>query len=152
MAADLATQLADYMIDYDSFTSAEYAQVSTNVRFPLAFTTVAGANSVAGNVYADDPESVQVSMTGKGTAAGVKWSMKFFTPFNWAGSVWATKNRWTLSTAPAQVLNFFDRVQTMYSPTGLSGVRLVCAGSQPVIINNWVNISHNGYWQRRQRL
>lgn len=151
MAASFAVLIADYMIDYDSFTSAEYCGVGSNVRFPLPFTAVAGSNSVAGNVYADDPESIQLSMTGKGIFAGVKWSHRLFTPFNFGGSAWPPKNRWDLPSAPLQVQNYWSRIQQMYDVTGLAGVQLVTAGSQPPIINNWVNICHNGYWTRIQR-
>jgi hypothetical protein len=152
MANDATNDLVNYMLDIDSVNSAEFCGVGSNVRFPLGFTAATGNVSLAGNQYADDPESVMWSLTGKGLAAGVKWSHRFFSAYNFGGVAWPLKNRWNIATAPTAVVNYWTAISDWWSTLGVGGVQLVTAGSQPPIIHTWVNISHNGFWTRKQRL
>lgn len=151
VASLIASDLTYYMLDVDSVYAAEYCAVGSNVRFPLGFTSQAGHNTLAGNVYADDPESVMWSMTGKATSSGIKWSTRFFSAYNFGGTTWSLKNRWSIATAPALIVNFWTMIADYYSTAGIGGVQMVTAGSQPPIVNEWLNISHNGYWTRKQR-
>jgi hypothetical protein len=151
MATDAATALSGYMLDVDTFTTAEYSGVGSNVRFPLGFTPIAGNRTLAGNIYGDDPESVQYSITGKGFANGIRWRHEYFTAYNWTGTAWPLTNRWNLATAPGEIVGYYNTVLDWYNVSGLSGVQLVTAGSTPPIPNGWVNVCHNGYWQRKQR-
>lgn len=151
MAGDAATDLANFVFDTDSFFKAEYTGVGSNVRIPLVFTPVAGLASLAGNQYPIDPESVMISITGKGIPSGTRYANRFFTSYNYGGAGWPLKNRWQLATAPAGVLTFWNLFNVWHRGAGLAGVRLVSASSSPVIQNGYVNISLNAWWQRKQR-
>lgn len=151
MAQDAANVMSSYMLDVDSFTRAEYCGVASNVRFPLGLTPVVGVRTLAGNVYADDPESVQYSITGKGHFNGTRWRIEWFSGYNWGGVAWPLTNRFNIATAPGVVIGFYNTITDWYAPSGLAGVPLVGAGTTTPIFNGWVNICHNGYWTRKQR-
>lgn len=151
MANAIATELSPFMLNTDAFVKADYCAVSSSVRFPLVFAPVAGLQSPAGNVFGEDPESVQLSVTGKCLSSGIRWSSRWFSPYNFGSQPWPAKNRWQVATAPTGVQNFWTVYQTWYQGGGLAGLNLVGAGTQNVILNNYVNATHNGYWERKQR-
>lgn len=151
MAAAAANELIPFMFNTDAFTRAEYTGVSSNVRVPLPFSSAAGLQSTAGNVFGEDPESVQLSITGKGVPSGTRWSSRFFTAYNYGSQPWPATNRWLYATAPTGVQNLFNVWAAWYTGGGLAGIQLVSASSSPVVLNFYVNICKNGWWQRKQR-
>lgn len=144
-AVAYANILRQRMRSTDGFQSAEYREAEAIVTLPIAFTPVAGALDGAG-VWAQDPESTQLSLVGRGTVSGRKVRWEFFTGI--ATDYWPPSNRYLPGqAAPVDTwrLNFSNAAQ------GAGTMPLVTIGGDLVVIYGYVNIRQNGYWQTKQR-
>lgn len=149
-AQTIAQLYAAYMLNTDSFFRASYASVGSNVQFPIAFSAQPGANTAAGNIFTEDPQSVMISMTGKDTAAGFRWSTRFFTAYN-NGGIRPDKNRYLGDAISGNLLGWYSGVIGLLAGTYLGVPRVVGVNGASIIFNAYVNISNNGYVQRKQR-
>lgn len=147
-AQTLAALLALRMLDVDSFQSARWSDIGSSFSLPITFTTVVGSGGPLANAWAQDPESAQLSLVGRGgtTARKVRW--EFFTGLK--TPAWPGNNRYNPGdTAVIDTLriNFTSWVNTAASP----GEQPVTIGGDIPTVYSYVNICSNAYTQRKQR-
>jgi len=145
-AAGYATIFSQLMREDDSFFAARVQLAGESFSLPLAFTPVDGILDDLNTYWTQDPESVQLSMTFRGTGSGHQGRVEFFSPV--AFTPWPSTNRYNTSaqaTIEAFVVDFIDA-----AAIGGELPLLVVTGDQ-VAVNNYCNIRSNSYWQNKQR-
>lgn len=145
----LAAGLAAAMLTPDAIIDARYQNANTNFSIPLVVNPVQGTKSVAGNIWAEDPESAQLSIIGRDNTTGRKAKWLFFTPYNFAAT-WPTDNRYQPgenSGVDALIAHF----QAAAAGAGSMPFPLVSIGGGPLVVYDYANICKNGYWEKEQR-
>lgn len=131
----------------DSVTGARYSPLDAIYTLPLP--TLPAAGLIAGNVaWAQDPESVFLSITGRSNITGRRGRMGFFCPV--ATPVWPADNRYNYGEN-IDVDTFHDNL--VDAATGLVGAITlgVAIDNGPLSFYSYTNISSHRYWQNKQR-
>lgn len=145
-AAAASNVLKERMRDLDSFLSARYSAAGTIFSVPIAFTTVAGV--VSSGVWAQDPESVELSFTGRSFADGRHGAWYFFTAVPTPS--WPAKNRYLPGEA-AVIDSFRANVTDLIEHGDTPATQVVTIGGSIPTVNQYVNIRFNAEWQTSQR-
>lgn len=145
----VAVAMSSIMVATDSVTGARYQNAGTNFSISLPVTPVAGANSLAGNLWVEDPESAQISLVGRDNVSGRRVRWLFFTPYNFGGS-WPVDNRYQ-DGENTNVDDFRFIWEDIVAGSGTMPFPLVSIANNPVVLYDYVNICKNGYWERTQR-
>lgn len=142
-ATAVANALRSRMLATDSFFQAAYSLTLSDIFLPLAFTPIAGVVSGALVVWDQDPESTMLSICGRGETGGRRVDWSFFSPVRTVA--WPADNRYgpgeeaVIDTWRINVTN------------ALSDEDVRTIGGDSPIFYDYVNISQNAYWQRKQR-
>lgn len=146
-AAGYAAIFAQRMFDDDSFYRARYSEAGTNFSLPIDFTVVPGVvPSATTNSWAQDPESVFLSLIMRGNETGRRARVEFFTGV--PATPWPADNRYNpgdSSVIDALRENFTDAAETG------GELPLLTIGGDEVTVYGYVNVASNAYWQRKQR-
>lgn len=140
----LCTALADFMNSNDEFFGADWQVKDTDFSLPVAWDSISGTD--VGAAWAEDPESAFVSFCGRSNE-GRRWRIEFFTIVKLSAS-WPTTNRYLEGddTDPDGIISAFRTAVTDGEPPVLP------IDGTPIIPYTYLNISKNGYWERKQRV
>lgn len=145
-AQNLAAVLALRMNNVDGSLSARFSPAGSFFSVPITHTPVAGSGGTG--AWLQDPESVELSFTGRSFADGRDVTYQFFTVV--PAAVWPPTNRYLPGfSAPVDTLrlNFAAWVAAAASPAE----QVVTIGGAIPTLNAYVNTRANGYWQTAQR-
>jgi len=151
-AQSIAELMAFVMCTDDSVTSARYSETGTNFSLPVPFTPEPGIRDPSGFTWAEDPESAFVTVPLRSQSTGRRGRLCMFTAYRFGNlSVpWPSNNRFdpgenTIVDNWIATLKDLSQGASPYI-TGL----VVIDGSFPVLYD-YLNISKNAYWERKQR-
>lgn len=142
----LAVVLATHMASTDNTEGARMSPAGSDFSVPIAHTPQAG--DVSFSFWAQDPESVQLSYSGRSFDDGRHVQYQFFDGQTFG--TWPADNRFNFGdsvTADTLWTNFNDWIQD--APTAEQQV-VTISGSIPTL-NSYTNIRANAYWQTAQR-
>lgn len=145
-AQSLAAVLATRMVGTDSTLGARFSPGGTNFSVPIAHTPTVG--TAGSGFWAQDPESVQLSLTGRSFSDGRDVTWQFFNAR--LTTVWPADNRYNPgdeAVIDTFRINFTNWVNAAATP--LEQV-VTISGTIPSV-NAYVNIRANAYWQNAQR-
>lgn len=145
-ANSLALVLKTHMASTDTTQGARFSPAHTNFSVPIAHTPQSGA--VAFSFWAQDPESVQLSYTGRSFSDGRSVAWQFFDGQTFGA--WPGDNRFNFGdsvTADTLWTNFNAWVQAGVTPAQ----QIVTISGTIPTLNPYTNIRANGYWQNAQR-
>lgn len=148
----LANIFLTRMFSTDSITLLRYSPAGEDFTLPIPTTPQSGVLTEGfAAQWQEDPESVQTSLCGRGTAIARRWRISFFTPYAWAASAvaWPAKNRYLLG-ANSAVDAFITELQD-WAGAGYGASRVVTIGGDTIATKNYLNIRKNSYWQDEQR-
>lgn len=148
MAQAFATVMKARMLNIDSVVQARYADAGDAFTVPIPFNPQAGLVSVAGNVWAQDPESANITIVARSHTSGRRVRYTLFTGVS--TDPWPTNNRYEPGDA-AVIDTFRLNFTTLVEGEGDVAVPLVAIDGNFVTVYNYVNLSLNAYWQRKQR-
>ncbi len=144
----LGSVLVTRMFDTDSVYGARLSNVGSNFSFPLEFDVNPGVITLFGNQWAQDPESVFLSIVGRSGTSGRKSRVEFFTSVSTAA--WPSDNRYNPGEA-GPVDTFRENMLSVLNGVSTGGLAAIAIDGSDVIYNQYVNIALNAYWQRKQR-
>lgn len=147
-AAQLADAMRQRMFIADSVLAARYSGPGTLFSFPIFFTPVVGVVTEAGNVWAQDPESTFLTIPGRSSFSGRDVRFCQFTAV--VTPTWPTDNRYEPGDA-AVVDTWRINITELLSTGGTESTPAVAIDNNIPTWYNYVNISQNAYWQRKQR-
>lgn len=145
-ANGLAQILKTRMVTTDSVTGLRYSPAGSSFSVPIPFTAVVG--TLTASFWLQDPESVQLSFTGRSFVDGRKVTYEFFTAQQTTS--WPGDNRYNPGdSAPIDTFreNFVDFIEN----GALPAQQAVTIGGSIPTMNAYVNIRSNAYWQNAQR-
>lgn len=148
VAQAFATVISNRMLTSDSCFGARYSAPMTDFSVPIPFVPVNGVVTIAGNVWAQDPESVQLSITGRSHTTGRDVRYTLFSPVS--TDPYPAKNRY-LPGQSAVIDTFRENLVGLVEGGGMLDWPMVTVDGTFVTCNDYVNISGNGYWERKQR-
>lgn len=146
VAASVGAVLVTRMSNTDAVLSARYSPAGSTFSVPVAFTPVVG--SLVQSTWPQDPESTQLTLTGRSFTDGRDVSWTFFT--GQQTPTWPADNRY--NPGEAAVIDTFRANFTalVASPSSPERQIVTISGTIPTV-NSYVNIRQNGYWQSAQR-
>lgn len=145
---DCVDALASVMRSNDTITGVRVAQLGSNVTFPFIVAPTVGQLSPTAQTWENDPESTQWSIVGRGLSTGRKVRYEFFIPVKFGN--WPGNNRWEQGEQ-ATVDQFFFDWQAAINGLTPAPTQAVTIGGDVTVLNQYVNIRSNGYWQNQQR-
>lgn len=148
IANRLAPVLANRMLTSDSITGVRFSEAGSNISTPIAFTPVSGAVSGALVTWENDPESAYLTLPGRGGKLGRKARIGFFSPVRTV--TWPADNRFNPGDEPVIDTFRLNLVSALNTGSGVNDTA-VNISNAPVLWQGYINISHNAYWQRKQR-
>lgn len=147
-AANIVDTLTTVMRANDAVLGVRISNQGSNVTFPLALDPSPGQLSGSATIWDQDPESVFWSLVGRGISTGRKVRYEIFTPIR--NGQWPENNRY--EPGENTVVDTFRTAMTSALIVGTnSAVQANTIGGDVILINPYVNIAHNAYWQRKQR-
>lgn len=149
MGTALANHLSNIMLSSDSVYAMRMALPGSDFSVPLQLIPVQGVITPGNSTWLEDPDSAQISITGRSTASGrdVKWS--FFTPYNF-GAAWPTNNRYQAGS-PGALAAFRTLFDGFVAGNNAVSIPVVAIDNATVGLNGYTNIRKNGYRQTKQR-
>ena len=145
-ANDLAVVLSQRMSNTDSILGARYSPAGSTFSVPLAFSPVPGV--LTQSTWPQDPESTQLSFTGRSFTDGSDVRYEFFT--GQQTTAWPADNRYNPGdSAPIDTLRI--NFEAWLSSTVVPAESVVTITGTKPNLNSYVNIRQNGYWQTQQR-
>lgn len=136
------------MLQTDSVTGARFAEAGENFSVPLAITPTPGVVSGANVTWENDPESAFLTLPGRDSFQGRKTRFGLFSPVRTVS--WPGDNRYNPGDEPVIDTFRINLTAALNNSTGPDDT-VVTIGNNPVRWAGYVNISHNAYWQRKQR-
>lgn len=136
------------MLDTDSFLRASYSLQGQTFSLPLSVAPVAGTITGANVVWENDPESAMLSFTGRSLTSGRDARWQFFTPVR--TTTWPGDNRYNPGDEPV-IDTLRINFRNFLLGDGISYPEASAIDRANTTFNSYVNISHNAYWQRKQR-
>lgn len=136
------------MRESDSVLRVRIAEPGSDVTFPFSTNSFQGQLSGAATIWDQDPESVFWSITGRGISTGRKVRYDMYTPVR--NGSYPDNNRYEVGENTF-VDTFFNNFTAAIIAGPTPAVQGVTIGGDVLLFNNYVNIAHNAYWQRKQR-
>jgi hypothetical protein len=147
-ALQIADALTSVMRAGDTINGVRRSAAGSNITFPFITTPMPGQLSGSATIWDQDPESAQWSVVGRGISTGRKVRYEIFTPIRLG--TWPENNRWEAGENAT-----VDTFRTDFTAAIIAGppapTQGVSIGGDVVLLNPYVNLCHNAYWQRRQR-
>lgn len=143
-AHTICANLAFVVNANDDFFAARWQAQDATFSLPVSWANIDGTD--AGAAWAEDPESVELSVCGR-TEGGRGYRFMFFTIVK-LSDPWPGSNRYNYGddTDP-------DGIISVVQAAAADAVTPTCGiDNQPVVVYDYLNISHNGHWTRRQRV
>lgn len=144
----IAAVLRTRMLQTDSIFGARYSQQFSNFSTPLPWTTSQGTISGANTTWENDPESAMLSLPGRDGVVGRDVLYCLFTPVR--TTTWPNDNRYQAGDEPVIDTFRINLTNALLEEEGIVAGAVTISGYPP-IVKGYVNISHNAYWQRKQR-
>ena len=145
---EIATVCANRMLQTDSFIGARYSNQLSDFSIPLDFTPVPGVVSGANTTWENDPESAMLSLPFRDNSTGRDGRWCLFTPVRTV--VWPLNNRYEPGES-GPIDTWRTNMTAIANGGGVSVSPLITIGGVEARPKAYVNISHNAYWQRKQR-
>lgn len=148
VAQAFATVMSSRMLDIDSVFGARYSAPGASFSVPITFDPVEGVVTVAGNVWLQDPESTALSIVGRSNTTGRDVRYTLFTGA--AVGTWPSNNRYEPGEQ-AVIDTFRLNMTELIEGGGTLDWPMVTVDGTFITVYQYVNISQNAYWQRKQR-